>query len=404
MQADDGGYKYEVGIYGLLKEESPYLVEWIEYHRMLGFQHFYLYDNMSRDNSRAIIDHYVEMGLVTCHEYARSFCDTPQGTLMTMDDYPLRHIRTHHASECRWVLFIDVDEFFVMASEEEPPSVVDFIRSRVPPDADAVLINWMMICSNGHLFEPADGLVIEDYPVRFPDLQGPNRHVKSLVRLDRVDRWYHPHSPMLLPGSQYVGGNGQSLPYNPGPFVMPPRYAFARVNHYYTKSYNYWLACKLGRMRDDNAMRALLDGDRGEDAVGRNLAAHYSRTTEWHNMAEAEAAGETLPDFTAARLAGELRRRIEALPSRLRELGSRDAFHMKHMPRMPRGWAIDASAYASTEPRFAQYLSRHPERSPETAVVEFLSFFEAPERVDLVIERFGVATAKVDGGGREDAK
>ncbi len=36
----------------MLRDEADAIVEWIEYHALLGVEHFYVYDNNSRDGLR----------------------------------------------------------------------------------------------------------------------------------------------------------------------------------------------------------------------------------------------------------------------------------------------------------------------------------------------------------------
>ncbi len=47
--------KYSITICGIFKNEASYLKEWIEYHEMIGIEHFYLYNNNSDDNYRDIL-------------------------------------------------------------------------------------------------------------------------------------------------------------------------------------------------------------------------------------------------------------------------------------------------------------------------------------------------------------
>ena len=39
--------KYYVIICAILKDETPYLIEWVEHHLKIGVEHFVLYDNNS---------------------------------------------------------------------------------------------------------------------------------------------------------------------------------------------------------------------------------------------------------------------------------------------------------------------------------------------------------------------
>ena len=46
--------KYNVSICAIFKNEALYLKEWIEFHRIVGIEHFYMYNNNSEDNFREI--------------------------------------------------------------------------------------------------------------------------------------------------------------------------------------------------------------------------------------------------------------------------------------------------------------------------------------------------------------
>ena len=57
-------FKYKLGIVCIAKNEGPYIKEWIEYHRCIGFDIFYFYDNDSNDETKAVLKDYIEQGLV----------------------------------------------------------------------------------------------------------------------------------------------------------------------------------------------------------------------------------------------------------------------------------------------------------------------------------------------------
>ena len=53
-----------LAIVAILKNESPYVLEWVEYHRSIGFQKFFLYNNDSTDNVKELLAPYVQAGIV----------------------------------------------------------------------------------------------------------------------------------------------------------------------------------------------------------------------------------------------------------------------------------------------------------------------------------------------------
>ena len=48
--------KYFLGVAAIIKNEKPYLKEWLEYHRLQGVEHFYLCDNGSTDGTAAYLE------------------------------------------------------------------------------------------------------------------------------------------------------------------------------------------------------------------------------------------------------------------------------------------------------------------------------------------------------------
>src|SRR6476646_1530288 len=49
----------------IVKNEGPYLGEWLEFQRLVGVEHVYLYDNGSTDNSAAVAAPFLAEGFVT---------------------------------------------------------------------------------------------------------------------------------------------------------------------------------------------------------------------------------------------------------------------------------------------------------------------------------------------------
>jgi len=54
-----------LAICATIKDEAPYIPEWIEFHRGVGVEHFFLYDNLSSDGSKEVLEPWVRAGLVT---------------------------------------------------------------------------------------------------------------------------------------------------------------------------------------------------------------------------------------------------------------------------------------------------------------------------------------------------
>ena len=98
---DKNLFLHDLAVVAILKNEGPYLKEWLDYHLLAGVDHFYLYDNESPDNQAEVVRPYVESGLV-------DYFPAP-GKVMQMATY--NNAIKNFKFQCRYMAFIDGDEF-----------------------------------------------------------------------------------------------------------------------------------------------------------------------------------------------------------------------------------------------------------------------------------------------------
>lgn len=101
MAVDKNLFLHDLAVVAILKNEGPYLKEWLDYHLFAGVDHFYLYDNDSPDNQAEVAKPYVEAGLV-------DYFSAP-GKVMQMAVY--NDAAKRFKFFCRYMAFIDGDEF-----------------------------------------------------------------------------------------------------------------------------------------------------------------------------------------------------------------------------------------------------------------------------------------------------
>jgi hypothetical protein len=193
--------KHYLSVCAIFRNEGPYLREWIEFHRLQGVDHFYLYDNLSTDDGPEILAPYVETGIVTL----RSWGHQPGQLLAYFDAV----VRLKQSGETRWCAFLG---------------------------------------TSGHVHKPL-GLVTESYTRRAPLEHPLNEHVKSIVRPEMC-ALRRPADPHHFP---YVAGFACNEWHEPihGPFSRPPSHELMRINHYWSKSEDEAIA-KAGKHRSDN--------------------------------------------------------------------------------------------------------------------------------------------------------
>ena len=107
-----------LGVCAIYRDEAPYLREWIEFHRLVGVERFFLYDNGSIDDHLEALAPYIAEGTVVLHDWP--------GPRRQLPAY--EHCLNAHRDEARWIAFIDLDEFlFAPAGQPLPEVLVDFV-------------------------------------------------------------------------------------------------------------------------------------------------------------------------------------------------------------------------------------------------------------------------------------
>lgn len=200
-----------------LKNEAAYIEEWLEYHLLMGVEHFYLYDNESGDHLSEKLQPYILQGLVTLTTWKG------KGQQRAIYRHALRTCR----ATARWLAFIDIDEFLQPLQHPDLPS---FLRER--EYARQIVAHWVHFGSSGRQsYDP--GLVIE----RFTFREGGSLHVgKSFVQpAAAIDTLIH----FCLVFGKSVDEDG-----NPQESFQPAKSActIIRVNHYAVKSREEFLA------------------------------------------------------------------------------------------------------------------------------------------------------------------
>ena len=205
----------DLAVCAIFRDEARYLAEWVSFHRVQGIEKFYLYDNRSSDDWQGELAPEIAAGIVE----VRRWPFVP-GQMPAYEDC----LRSHR-DEARWIAFLDVDEFLFSPTGK---SLLEVLRGfDMHP---GVVVNWRMYGTNGWEEQPADGLVIENYPMRGPDDYPGNRLAKSIVYPRRTLEVVTPHY-FRLAGTP-VGEDG--LPR--GLAIRDMTTDLLRINHYCAKS------------------------------------------------------------------------------------------------------------------------------------------------------------------------
>jgi hypothetical protein len=109
--------KHQLSICAIFKNESPYLKEWIEYHRLVGVDHFYLYNVNSSDLYDKVLHPYIEEGVVTLVHWFEGSKEQIEGSsfawMLSTQASAYENAILLRKQETEWLCFLDVQEFLV---------------------------------------------------------------------------------------------------------------------------------------------------------------------------------------------------------------------------------------------------------------------------------------------------
>jgi hypothetical protein len=142
-----------------MRNEAPYILEWLAYHKSIGVDGFLIYSNDCDDGTDAMLDRLDALGVVT---HVRNDKITNAGVqwsaLKRAGNHPMR-------KRADWILFADVDEF---VNVKAGGGHLDDLLAAAP-DATAFALTWRMYGNDGRV-EIEDKPVLEQFSrcARFP--------------------------------------------------------------------------------------------------------------------------------------------------------------------------------------------------------------------------------------------
>jgi hypothetical protein len=144
-------------IVGCMKNEGPYILEWVAYHRAIGFDNFLIYTNGCEDGTTEILDRLQSLGILQHRNNDNWSGNSPQQFAL---DNSLEEPVIKNAE---WIAHIDVDEFVNIRTGNG--TLDDFFA--LVPDATNVAMTWRLFGHND-VVELADEFVIDQFETCAP--------------------------------------------------------------------------------------------------------------------------------------------------------------------------------------------------------------------------------------------
>lgn len=222
--------KDKIIICAIFKNEAPYILEWIAYHKAIKVDNFIIYDNGSNDGTTEILEGLQKAGIITHIKWPDVPNKNPQ--VIAYED-AIARLR----GKCEWIGFIDADEFIVLGKHNDIHSFIDDYQ-----DVDGIAINWKLFGSSGHA-SVTDGLVIERFTKCTKSDAVGNDHFKTIAKIDSIK----PAGGVGVHICRFKGDN--PIYVHPDRTSLPPDtvgksphidHQIAQINHYATRSKHEW--------------------------------------------------------------------------------------------------------------------------------------------------------------------
>lgn len=309
----------------VVRNEGPYLLEWIAHHAVLGFEPPLVYSHDCDDRSAALLDQLNDAGVVHHRPFAPE-----NGRSYQFQAYALA-ARDPFYRAADWVMVADLDEYLNLAPPLE--TVSDLIAAA--GGADAIAMPWRLFGSAG-LRDPGEGLTVQRFTRAAPDA------CAYPVAASFIKSLYRRKGPFGRPGIHRPRGQNGTPAWVDGALrPLPPAFAGdssriqlyglagagdqARINHYSLRSLTeflvkrdrglpnrrnraidlaYWVERNLNTVADESILRHL---PATNDVLARlrglpGVAEAELRCRHWH----ADRAKDLLRDPEVATLAGRI--------------------------------------------------------------------------------------------------
>lgn len=214
----------------IVKNEARHIAEWAAFHRLAGVARFRVYDNGCTDATIAELRRVLPEGALTVIPWDQKLRDGAREIHNQVLAYA--HAVRNFGGGCRWMSFIDVDEFLVPKAAASLPEALEPLEG-----CACISLPWHMFGRSGHVEAPAGG-VLENYTRRNPDpMSGAKglRNFKMIVDPCRVTA-VKVHTIETDGGTDSCNDRGRRFTARDRETAGFYSAAAIQLNHYYTRS------------------------------------------------------------------------------------------------------------------------------------------------------------------------
>lgn len=226
-------YRYEIAACLFFQNESFYLKEWIEYHKLIGVEHFYLFNNASTDNYLEILYPYILSGEVELFDRPTITNNQSEQNILQCSVYNDALAMAKGVS--KWLAIMDADEFIV-------PIQTDSLRELLKKyeKCGGLYLCYLFFGTSHVEKRPQDRLVIETLNHSAAEA---TKFGKSIVRPERVRICQDPHRMHYRLPYSHVTSDFRTFDWTPE--TLPDDQIL--LHHYYTGDLDHYINHKFPR-------------------------------------------------------------------------------------------------------------------------------------------------------------
>jgi hypothetical protein len=283
-----------------MRNEGIHILEWLAYHRVIGFALPVISSNACEDGSDDLLDCLMEAGAVTHLHNPTAPGDRP---ILTGIALAMAHLRPGPAE---WLAHLDSDEYLNIAPGAAP---VQTLIDRAGA-AHAIALPWRSFGDNGHAIWPGETLRAFTACEAAPDPE--QVKFKSLFRLQAFGG-ASDHMPTRPLVADPIAVNAAGEPLSNAQLLGAPRSKYhpiptamrggAVVNHYATRSRDVFLMKTLRGRGTGPASNKYYLGSPWHRRANRNESRDRSILARWPEVAAELARLRALPRVAEAEAA-----------------------------------------------------------------------------------------------------
>ncbi len=248
--------KYYLALTTIFRDEARFLKEYIEFYKLMGVEHFYLFNHLSKDNYLEVLSPYIAEGVIDLIDLLYDPKDKEEW-YRKVQNPAYSKISRLVENDVEWLIVVDTDEFLYPVKDYDLPSVLINYDSYA-----SISVGWKIFGSGDIQFIKEDELMIEKLLLRS---KFSSHVVKSIIKPRYVDIFYDPHYGLMKEGHGQITENYN---FTIGSVVLYPSFNILAINHYKARDWTFFNKTKIFRAHIvDQDLKELIANNKKDSSV-----------------------------------------------------------------------------------------------------------------------------------------